>query len=365
MNFDDTIVVNIGPQHPSTHGGLHVRATLSGETVVKAECIPGYVHRGMEYLAEQRTYQQFIPYTSRLDYLASQLPTWGYCMAVEKLAGIEVPERAEYLRVIMGELSRICSHQLFFGSFCIDVGATTGLIYAFRDRERILKMFEMTSGQRMITTYMRIGGVASEPPLDFYSEVRSFLRDLPAMLEEYDRLVTGNEIFLDRVKGIGVLRAEEAIDLGVSGPNLRASGVDYDLRRDAPYSVYDRFHFNIPVRANGDCLDRYLLRLDEIRESACIIEQALDGLPEGEIRAKTPRNLKPPAGEVYQCIESAKGELGFYIVSDGSEKPYRLHIHAPSFIAIRALEEVAAGYRVQDLIANLASFDPVLGEADR
>ncbi|MGE5380243.1 MAG: NADH-quinone oxidoreductase subunit D [Methylocystaceae bacterium] len=361
----ENLVINIGPQHPSTHGGLHVEAELTGETISKATVHLGYVHRGMEYLAERHTYQQFIPYTSRLDYLASQLPTWGYCMAVEKLAGIEVPERAEYIRVIMGELSRIASHLLFFGSFCIDLGATTGLIYAFRDREKILKMFEMTSGSRMITTYMRFGGVAEDLPEEFFPAVREFLDLLPASLKEYHNLVSGNEMFRERVIGVGHLPASLAINLGVTGPNLRASGIRYDLRKVEPYSVYDRFDFNVPIQTDGDCWARYLIRLEEIQECARIIEQALKGLPDGEIKGKVPRTLKPEAGEAYTRIESSKGELGYFLVSDGSDKPYRVHIHAPSFVNLQALEIISEGYSIQDLVANLASMDPVLGESDR
>jgi len=362
---NENLVINIGPQHPSTHGGLHVEAELSGETVKKATVHLGYVHRGMEYLAEQRTYQQFIPFTSRLDYLASQLPTWGYCLTVEKLADLKVPERAEYIRVIMGELSRIASHLLFFGSFCIDLGATTGMIYAFRDREKVLKLFEMTSGSRMITTYMRFGGVAEDLPEEFYPAVKNFLNEMPAILNEYHTLVSGNEIFQQRVKGVGRLSAEQAIDLGVTGSNLRACGINYDLRKVEPYSVYDSFNFNIPLRSEGDCWARFLIRLEEIEESARIIEQVLKELHEGEIKSKVPRSLKPAAGEAYTRIESAKGELGYYLVSDGTEKPYRLHIHAPSFVNLRALEIISEGDSVQDLVANIASLDPVLGESDR
>lgn len=365
MPEKSSMIINIGPQHPSTHGGLHVEAELEGERIVRATVKLGYVHRGMEYLAQSRTYQQFLPFTSRLDYLASQLPTWGYCLAVEKLAGIAVPERAEYLRVIFGELSRIASHILFFGSFCIDLGATTGLIYGFRDRERILDMFEMTSGSRLINTYMRFGGVAEEPPEEFWPAVNSFLDDLPAMLQEYNDLVTGNEMFVERIKGMGVLTAERAVELGVTGPNLRACGISYDLRKIEPYSIYSSLDFEVPVLNHGDCMDRYLLRLYEIEQSARMIRQAVSRIPEGEIKGKVPRNLKPEAGHAYGRIESSKGELGYFIVSNGSEKPARLHIHAPSFVNLRAMEEIAVGMRIQELIAILASLDPVLGESDR
>jgi NADH-quinone oxidoreductase subunit D len=363
---NELMTLNIGPQHPSTHGGLHVEAVLDGEIVTEAIVHLGYVHRSVEKIAESKTYTQFIPYASRLDYLASHLPTMGYVQAVEKLMGIEVPERAEYIRVIMAELSRIASHFLFIGSLAIDLGATTGLIYCFRDRERIMDMFEMTSGQRMIASYMRIGGVSEDLPEEFYPAVRSFLKDLPSMLKEYNGLIFGNEILQARIKGIGQLSAEDAIAYGVSGPNLRASGVNYDIRKAEPYGIYDRFNFEVPVAQKGDCWDRLMIRAEEIVQSARIIEQALDGLPEGEIKAKTPRVLKAEKGaEVYHRIESSKGELGYYIVGDGSEKPYRLHVRAPSFINLEVLPLISRGGLLQDIIANIATLDPVLGESDR
>lgn len=362
----DFITINVGPQHPSTHGGLHAETVLDGEHIVDLKVHLGYVHRSVEKIAESRTYTQFIPYNSRLDYLATHLPTMGYCQAVEKLLDIKVPERAEYIRVIMAELSRIASHLLFIGSLAIDIGATTGLIYCFRDRERIMDMFEMTSGQRLIASYMRIGGFHEDLPEEFYPAVRSFLDDLPSMLDEYNSLLTGNEILQARLKNTGVLSAEDAIAYGVSGPNLRASGVAYDIRKADPYGIYDRFDFDIPVGQKGDNWDRFLVRIREIEESAKIIRQALKDMPEGEIRAKVPRVIKPEEGrEVYHRIESSKGELGFYIVSDGSEKPYRLHVRAPSFINLGVLSLISRGGKLQDLIANIATLDPVLGEADR
>ncbi|MGR6835456.1 NADH-quinone oxidoreductase subunit D [Syntrophomonas erecta] len=362
----EQITINIGPQHPSTHGGLHVEAVLQGEQIVDAIVHLGYVHRAVEKIAEMRTYAQYVPYPARFDYLASHLPVLGYVQTVEKLAGIEVPERAEYIRVIMAELSRIASHLLFVGSTALDLGATTGMIYCFRERERVLDMFEMTGGQRLIGSYMRLGGIAEELPEEFIPAVRSFLKDLPAAMAEYDGVIFGNEILQARLKGIGKLSAEDAIAYGVTGPNLRASGVEYDIRKVEPYGVYDRFEFDIPTAQNGDCWDRLMVRVEEIVQSARIIEQALDGLPEGEIKAKVPRILKPEKGaEIYHRIESSKGELGYYIVSDGGEKPYRLHVRAPSFVNMAVLPLVSRGGLLQDVIANIATLDPVLGESDR
>lgn len=362
----DLMTINVGPQHPSTHGGLHVEAMLQGEIVVDTLVHLGYVHRSMEKIAESRTYAQFVPYTSRLDYLASSLPTLGYVQAVEKLLDITVPERAEYIRVIMGELSRIASHMLFVGSLAIDLGAVTGLVYTFRDRERIMNMLEMTSGQRLIASYMRIGGVSHDLPEDFYPYVNAFINDVPAMLDEYHGLITGNEILQARCRGVGVLDAAEAVALGVTGPNLRACGIDYDLRRDDPYGIYERFSFKVPIGHNGDCLDRLMLRVLEIQESANIVSQALRDLPEGDFKSKVPRILKAEKGrEVYHRIESAKGELGYYIVGNGTDKPYRLHVRAPSFINLMALPVISRGGKLQDVIANIATLDPVLGESDR
>lgn len=362
----DQYNINIGPVHPSTHGGLHVEAVLDGEMVVDAIVHVGYVHRAVEKIAESRTYAQFIPYASRLDYLASQLPTLGYVQTVEKMLGLEVPERAEYIRIIMAEFSRIASHILFVGSLAIDLGATTGFTYCMRDRERILDLFEMTSGQRMVTSYMRFGGFAEDLPDAFMPAARSFLKDVPKILDEYNGLLVGNEILQARLKGVGVLSAADAINYGVTGPNLRASGVEYDLRKAEPYGIYDRFDFKVPLGQKGDCWDRFLVRLEEIEQSAKIIEQALDQMPEGEIRSKVPRVIKPEKGlEVYHRIESSKGELGYYMVSDGGEKPYRLHVRAPSFINLMAMPLVCRGGNLQDIIANIAALDPVLGESDR
>lgn len=362
----DQYTINIGPQHPSTHGGMHVEAIMDGEEIVDVIVHLGYVHRSVEKIAESRTFTQFIPYAARLDYMATHLPAWGYAQAVEKLAGLEVPERAQYIRVIMGELSRIASHLMFVGSLAIDLSATTGLLYCLRDRERIMDMFEMTSGQRLLAAYMRLGGVSHDLPEEFFPAIRSFLDDIPAMLAEYNGLITGNEILQARCNGIGVLHADTAVAYGVTGPNLRASGIGYDLRKADPYGIYDRFDFEVPVAQEGDCMARLVVRLAEIEQSACIIRQAVEQMPEGEIQGKAPRILKPEKGrEVYHRIESAKGELGFYLLSDGTEKPARLHVRAPSFVNLMVLPIISRGGKLQDIIANIATLDPVLGESDR
>lgn len=359
------IKLNMGPQHPSTHGVYRAVLTLDGEYVVDVENVVGYLHRGMEKIAENRTYTQFIPYTDRMDYLAAMLNNWGYVSTVEKLMDIEVPERAEYIRVIMGELQRIASHLVFVGSLAIDLASSTGWAYTFRDRERILDLFEMVCGSRLTTNYYRIGGLAADLPNEFIPVLEQFLKDLPACFEEYDGLLTGNEIFQARLKGVGIIDLDTAINYGFTGPNLRASGLAFDLRKAKPYSVYDRFEFDIPTGKQGDCFDRYMVRMNEMRQSARIIQQALEGLPDGPVMAKVPKVIKPPRGEVYHQIEGAKGLLGFYLVSDGSKNPYRLHIHGPSFVNLGAFPEMAKGGNVQDAVATLASIDPVLGEVDR
>lgn len=366
MFTTDQYTINIGPQHPSTHGGLHVEARMDGEIVKDAVVHLGYVHRSVEKIAESRTYSQFIPYTSRLDYLASHLPTLGYVQAVEKLAGITVPERAEYIRIILAELSRIASHQIFVGSLAIDLGATTGLIYCLRDRERIMDMFEMSSGQRLITAYMRIGGISYDLPNEFFPAINSFIDDIPRMLDEYNGLISGNEILQARCRGVGILTAETALAYGVTGPNLRASGIAYDIRRADPYGIYSRFDFEVPVGQSGDCMDRLMVRIGEIEQSARIIRQALGQMPSGEIQGKVPKVFKPEKSkEVYHRIESSKGELGFYLLSDGTDKPARVHVRAPSFVNLMVLPLISRGGKLQDIIANIATLDPVLGESDR
>lgn len=357
--------LNLGPQHPSTHGVYHALLTLNGEYVVDAENIIGYMHRGIEKLAESRTYAQFIPYTARLDYLAAILNSWGYVMTVEKLMNIEVPERAEYIRVIMGELQRIASHLVMLGSMVIDLNAVTAWMYAFTAREGILDLLEMVTGSRMTVNYFCIGGVLEDLPDEFLPALRKSLDGLESRLHDFDLLVTGNEIFRGRTRDIGVIDTETALNYGITGPNLRASGVNFDLRKKAPYGIYDRFDFDVPVLNGGDSFDRYYIRILEIYQSIRIIEQAVSRIPEGPVCAKVPRIIKPPQGEAYGRIEGARGQLGYYLVSDGSPKPYRLHIHAPSFVNLGVIPEIAKGLTVQDFVSTLASIDIILGEIDR
>lgn len=361
----EELTINLGPQHPSTHGVYRAILTLDGEHVVNVENVVGYLHRGLEKIAESRTYTQFIPYTNRQDYLAGMLNELGYVQTVEKLMGIEVPERAEYLRIIMAELQRMASHMVYLGSMALDLNGYTPWMYFFRDRERILDLLEMTCGSRMTTCYMRVGGVSQDIPEEFLPRLKEFLADMPKSFEEYEEIITGNEIFQARTKGVGVISGEKALAYGLTGPNLRASGVDFDLRRDAPYGIYDRFEFKVVVGTNGDSFDRWMMRIGELQESVKIIEQAIRDLPNGPVMAKVPKVLRPPAGEVFHQIEGAKGILGYYLVSDGSNKPYRLHIHGPSFVNLGAFPEMAIGGTVQDAVAILASIDPVLGEVDR
>lgn len=357
--------LNLGPAHPSTHGVFRAVLTLNGEEIVKLENNIGYLHRGIEKLAENRTYTQFAALTPRLDYLAGALNNWGYVVTVEKLMEIEVPERAEYIRVIVGELQRIASHLIAISSCCIDLGATTAWMYGFAGREEILDLLEMITGSRMMPAFYTIGGVMDDLPPEFFPAAKKALADLIDRINDVDGMISGNEIFLARTKGIGVITPEKAIEFGITGPNLRTTGNPYDLRKIAPYSVYDRFDFDVPVLNNGDSFDRFRIRILEIRQSVRIVEQAIAALPGGPITAKVPRVIKPPAGEVYNQIESAKGILGYYIVSDGSIKPYRLHVHSPSFVNIGIFSEIAVGMSVQDFIATLASFDICLGEIDR
>ncbi|UWG96334.1 NADH-quinone oxidoreductase subunit D [Dehalobacter sp. DCM] len=359
--------INYGPQHPSTHGVYRAVLTLEGEYITKCVNHLGYLHRGMEKLAESRTYTQFIPYNGRLDYLAGMLCEESYVRAVEKLMGItdQIPERAEYIRVIMSELQRIASHLVFYASIALDMAGFTPWTYGFRERDTILDLIEMTAGNRMMPNYMRIGGVAADLPDEFMPALRKLLDIMPKCIDEYHGILTGNEIFQARTKRVAPLSAEKVLDYGLTGPNARASGVDFDLRRDEPYGIYDRFKFNVPTRQTGDSFDRYIVRMEEIVESVKIIEQAMKDIPEGPIIAKVPKLIKPPVGETYSRIEHSKGHLGFYLVSDGSPKPYRTHIYSPSFVNVAVFEEMAVGLHLQDAVVAFASLDIVLGEIDR
>lgn len=361
----ELVEINMGPQHPSTHGVLRLEIVLDGEVIVDVRPDVGYLHRGIEKLAEMRTYVQFIPITDRLDYLSSMLQNAAYVGAVEKLGQIEVPERAEFIRVIMMELQRIASHLIFYGAMGLDLGATTPFLYGMREREDILDLFEMTCGARLTYNYFRPGGVAQDLPAGFYNKARAYIKKQRERLKEYDDLLTNNQIFIARTRGVGVISAEEAINYSMSGPTLRGSGVPYDVRKADPYSVYDRLDWEVATRSEGDTLARYLVRLQEIRESLKIVEQALDMIPPGKLQYKTPARLRLPEGEVYHHIESSRGDLGVYLISDGSDKPYRLRWRSPSFINLGALGHVAKGWKVADLVAILGSFDIVLGEVDR
>jgi len=362
----EPFVLNLGPVHPSTHGVFRMRATMDGEVVVDIEPVFGYLHRGIEKLAEQRTYTGFIPLTDRLDYIASMSNNLAYCTAVEKLAGIKVPERAEYIRVIMAELQRLAALLIAVGSFLNDCGAYfTPFLYMFRERERIVDLFEMACGQRLTYNYMRVGGVSQDLPEEFLPALDKFMDLMPAFMDEYDRLLMQNEILLARSKGVGILTREQAINASVSGPVLRASGVNWDIRKADPYSVYDRFDFDVPTQTVGDCYDRYRQRVEEMRQSLRIIEQAMKQMPGGPVKAEVPHLIRPPVGEAYARIEAPKGELGFFLVSDDSIAPYRCHIRPPSLINLTALRNMVRGWKVQDAIIIFGSIDITVGEIDR
>jgi NADH-quinone oxidoreductase subunit D len=362
----EPFVVNFGPAHPSTHGVFRMRMTLDGEVIVDMEPVFGYLHRGIEKLAEERTYTQVIPLTDRLDYLASMNNNLAYCLAVEKLAGIAVPERAEYIRVIIAELQRIASHLCAVGFFLNDCGAfMTPVLYMLRERERILDLFDMVCGQRLTYNYMRVGGVSQDFPDEFIPAVAKFIGEMPGWLDEYERLLKENEILLARAKGVGILPKDLAINIGASGPVLRASGVPWDIRKADPYSIYDRFEFDVPVGLAGDCYDRYRVRVEEMRQSLRILRQAIKDLPRGEVRSQVPHLIRPPAGEAYGHLEGPRGELGFYLVSDGSIAPYRFHVRAPTFINLTALADMMRGWKVADAIIVFGSIDICMGEVDR
>lgn len=362
----EPVVLNIGPQHPSTHGVFRLRVVFDGEVVQDIEPVFGYLHRGTEKLAEERAYTQVITLTDRLDYVSSMTNNQAYVLAVEKLACIQPTERGMYLRVIAAELSRIASHLVATGFFLQDLGAfATPLMYCFRDRERVLDLMEMLCGARITFSYMRPGGVFQDAPEDFWPALKTFLAEMPHYLDELEQLLVENEVILARTKGVGVLPAQTAINASVSGPILRASGVKWDIRKVDPYDVYDRFDFEIPIGTRGDCYDRMMVRLYEMRQSLRILEQAMRQIPSGPPRSKVPFFLRPPPGDAYAHVESPKGELGFYLVSDGSIAPYRCKIRSPSFINLTPLRELLRGWKIADLIVIFGSIDINMGEVDR
>ena len=361
----ESLFINMGPQHPSTHGVLRLGLTIEGERVVNVFPDVGFLHRGIEKLTETRTYIQSIPLTDRLDYMAGMSNNLAFVLAVERLLDVEVPRRAEFIRVSVAEMSRLASHLVWLGSFANDLGAVTPLLYCFREREDILDALEILCGARMTFNYVRFGGVARDATPAFVEKTRKFLSTFDKRVDEYEQLLTKNAIFLSRTKGVGLLTREDAISYAVSGPMLRGSGIKWDLRKDAPYSVYPEMDFVIPTGETGDVYDRYKVRIIEMRQSARIIRQALDGLPEGDFAAKTSRVLKPRKGEAYSRIEAPKGELGFYVMSDGTPNPYRVKIRGPSFINLAALPAMSKGALLADVVAILGSIDIVLGEIDR
>ena len=387
----ETMVLNVGPQHPSTHGVLRVEVELDGELIVRADPDIGYLHRGIEKMCEGRTYHKCMPLMNRLDYLAGEVNNFGYCLAVEKLLGIEVPKRAQYIRVIMAEFTRIASHIFWLGTSGHDLGAMTPLFYGFREREKIMDLCEMVSGARMFPLYCRIGGLAADLPDGFVAKAMEFVREFPEKWKDYDTLLTKNEIWKQRTVGVGVMTADEALDWGWSGPMARGSGVDWDLRRDNPYSSYEDFDFEVPLGTKeGDTYSRYLVRMQEMLQSNRILRQALEKLPTGDIKVDDPRvslppkdkvytdiaalinhfkiiqeGIVPPKGEVFQAIEAPKGEMGWYIISDGTAQPFRVKVRAPSFVVLNATNKLATGRLLADLIAIIGTMDIVLADVDR
>jgi NADH-quinone oxidoreductase subunit D len=384
------LTLNMGPQHPSTHGVLRLLLELDGETIVKCQPDIGYLHTGIEKQFEVNNYQQAVTLTDRIDYLAPLSNNLCYCLAVEKLLGIEIPPLAQWTRVMLTELTRLNSHLVWLGTHAIDIGAMSVFLYCFREREDILRIFEMYSGQRMMTSYFRIGGLALEPPRGWQQRVRTFIDAFPSKVDEYEDLLTNNRIWLGRTKGVGYMPIEDMLDLGVTGPMLRAAGLKWDARKAEPYSSYDKFDFEIPTRTDGDVFARYQVRIEEMRQSARIVKQALEGMPGGRWTADAPHVVLPdrekmktqmealiyhfkivtegfrvPAGEVYQAIESPRGEVGYYVVSNGTTNPYRVHVRGPSFANLQSVPRMVEGSLIADVIASIGSVDFVLGDSDR
>src|ERR1700678_1227895 len=387
---DQHMVINMGPQHPATHGVLRLVLEIDGEIVVRIYPEIGYLHTGIEKTCEAKSYHQVVPLTDRINYLDPLSNNLCYALTVEKLLSLEIPPKAQWMRVLLAELSRLNSHLVWLGTHALDIGAMTVFLYTFREREDILRIFEHVSGQRMMTSYFRIGGLAMEPPLDFFDRIRSFIKTFPEKIDEYANLLTGNPIFINRLQNVGHLSAAAAIALGVTGPPMRSSGIDFDLRRDMPYSSYEKFQFKVPTSQRCDVWGRYLVRLEEMRESVKIINQALEGMPEGPVKADAPKIVLPdrekmktqmeslihhfkivtegfavPAGEVYQSIESSRGQMGYYVVFDGTAKPYRVHMRNPTFATLQAIEKMCVGRLIADVVAAIGSIDIVLGEIDR
>ncbi|MBA2942459.1 NADH-quinone oxidoreductase subunit D [Paenibacillus sp. CGMCC 1.16610] len=361
----EELLLNVGPQHPSTHGVFRVIVKLDGEIIKEAIPVMGYLHRGTEKLAENLSYTQIIPYTDRMDYVSAMTTNYVLVHAVEKMMGLEVPERAEFLRLIVMELQRIASHMVWWGTYLLDIGAMSPFLFAFRDREIIIDLFNELCGARLTYNYMRVGGVKWDAPDGWIDKVKKFIPYMYGKLEEYHTLVSGNEIFLSRIKGVGKYDADTAIAYGLSGANLRCTGVDWDIRKTQPYSLYNRFQFDVPVRSGGDCYDRYLVRMEEVKQSLRILEQAVAQFPEqGETMGKVPRVIRPPEGEVYAAIESPRGEIGCYIISRGKQEPFRLKFRRPSFVNLQILPKLLVGESMTNLITILGGIDIVVGEVD-
>jgi NADH-quinone oxidoreductase subunit D len=387
---DQTMIINMGPQHPSTHGVLRLVIEVDGETIVALAPDIGYLHTGIEKTCEAKFYQQVVPLTDRIDYLAPMTNNTAYALAVEKLLGLEIPPKAQWLRVLFNELMRLNSHLVWLGTHAMDIGALTVFLYCFREREKLMRIFEAVSGQRMMTSYIRIGGISLEPPRDLYDKIREFLKEFPSKIDEYEGLLQNNPIWINRLKGVGYLSAEDAIALGVSGPPLRAAGIDFDIRRDMPYSSYEKFQFNVPISTDSDVWARYIVRMQEMRESVKICLQALDGMPEGRIVADAPKIILPdreqmktqmeslihhfkivtegfgvPAGEATSSVEAPHGMMNYYVVSDGTAKPYRVHMRNADYANLQALETMCKGRLLADVVAVIGSIDIVLGAIDR
>ncbi|HUS06956.1 MAG TPA: NADH dehydrogenase (quinone) subunit D [Bryobacteraceae bacterium] len=384
------MILNMGPQHPSTHGVLRVVLELDGETIIKARPDIGFLHTGIEKECEVKTYQQVVPLTDRVDYLANLSNNLCYVLAVEKLLGLEPPPAAQWMRVLLTEITRINSHLVWLGTHALDLGAMTVFFYCFREREDILRIFEMFSGQRLMTSYFRIGGLALEPPRNWQKVIGKFIDAFPSHVDEYEDLLNSNPIWIRRTQGVGYVPLEDLLDLGVTGPMIRAAGVAWDIRKSEPYSSYEKFDFTVPTHPENDVWARYRVRMDELRQSARIVRQALEGMPEGPWTADAPKIVLPdrekmktqmealiyhfkivtegfrvPAGEAYQVIESPRGEIGYYVVSDGTTKPHRVHMRTPSFGNLQALPNMVEGKLIADTIAGMGSMDFVLGDVDR